>query len=439
MANQAVGETGGATSGAPAAPPAADAGTPPSRPRLYRLRHGRVAAGVAAGLAAHLGLPVLAVRLAFVVLLAFNGLGLVLYAVFWAVVPISPHDGGRRTGRDVVLLLPFAAVAVAVIVIRIQVGGGGDLTAAVGWLVALIAVGAGIIWHQTTGDTRRRGGEPIGTPWLGALLTENDRRTFLLRFVGGGLLVVIGVIGLAAAYAPTQGASLTAVIYGLTFALLALAGVGLVTAPVLWRTFGALRSEREARIREQERAEFAAMVHDQVLHTLALIQRSAPTGSDAHRLARSQERSLRGWLYRPSASPSEKLGAALEQAAAEVEDTYGVTVEVVMVGDLDTDDQSAALVAAAREAMVNAARHAQVSTVSLYGEVEPEQVSVFIRDRGVGFDPEAVDPERHGVKGSVVGRMERHGGQADIISSPGEGTEIRLRLPRSADRKEGTA
>lgn len=409
--------------------------------RLYRGREGRLVGGVAAGLAAHLGLPVVLVRAGFVLLLLFNGFGAVLYAVFWAVLPPDPLTGPAQRGR-VVNLLPFAGLAVAVLVFRAVAGVEQPATFALGWLFALIAVGAGIIWHLTSGaELRRRDGEAAGAvpgaPWLGALLTETGRRGYLLRFVGGGVLIAVGTLGLAAAYAPVGGTSVAAVINGLLFALLALAGVGLVAAPVLWRMFGALREEREARIREQERAEFAAMVHDQVLHTLALIQRSAAAGSEVHRLARAQERTLRGWLYRPTGSPSEKLAAALEAAAAEVEDTYGVTVEAVVVGDIGTDDRIAALVAAAREALVNAARHAQVPTVSLYAEVEPEQVSVFVRDRGLGFDPAAVDPERHGVRGSIIGRMRRHGGQADIISSPGEGTEVRLRLPLAADGTEG--
>ena len=395
-------------------------------------------AGVAAGIAAHLGVSATAVRITFVLLLGANGLGAMLYAVFWAVLPVaSCEPGGRR--HHLLRIVPFGALALAMLVVRTLVGG--DQLTALGWLVALIAVGAGIIWHQTGSDEQRRRVPEPGAPWLSTLLTERGRRAYLLRFIGGGTLVAVGVIGLAVVYSPVGGSSLWAVIYGLIFALLALAGVSLVAAPVLWRIFGALRAEREARIREQERAEFAAMVHDQVLHTLALIQRNAHDGKAVHRLARAQERPLRSWLYKPSASPTEKLVAALEEAAAEVEDAYGITVEVVAVGDTDTDERAGALVAAAREALVNAARHAQVPSVSLYAEVEPDQLSVFVRDRGVGFDPAAVQDGRHGVRGSIIGRMERHGGRAEIITKPGEGTEVRLFLPRRAhavatDRKD---
>jgi phage shock protein PspC (stress-responsive transcriptional regulator) len=428
----------GAGAAGPVPPPPVVA----ARPRLHRRREGQLLGGVAAGIAAHLGLPVLPVRVGMVVLLGFNGLGALLYAVFWAVLPADPDRQGAR-GRPVTIL-PFAALAVGVLIFRALIGESQPATAGFGWLVALIAIGAGIIWHQTGGLGRRRGEPaaapagvpPPGTPWLSAMLTEGGRRAYLMRFVGGGGLIVFGTIGLAAVYAPVGVGGVAAVLNGMLFAMLALTGLGLVTAPVLWRMFGAFREEREARIREQERAEFAAMVHDQVLHTLALIQRSAAAGSTVYRLARAQERTLRSWLYKPTGSPAEKLAAALEEAAGEVEDAYAIAVEVVAVGDADTSPGVQALVAAAREALVNAARHAQVTTVSLYAEVEPEQVSVFVRDRGVGFDPAEVEPSRHGVRGSIIGRMERHGGRAEIISTPGEGTEVRLTMPLTADGRE---
>jgi signal transduction histidine kinase len=256
-----------------------------------------------------------------------------------------------------------------------------------------------------------------------------DRRWFFIRVIGGGLLVIIGIIGILGFFAPGEQ-NLRPILLGMLFALLALAGLVVALAPVLWRIVSQLREERVARIREQERAEVAAVVHDQVLHTLALIQRNAADATSVLRLARGQERSLRGWLYKPSGSPSERFAAALEQAAAEVEDTYGIRVETVVVGDADHDERVAALVAATREALVNAARHAKVNTVSLYAEAEEEQLSVFVRDRGAGFDLSHVDDDRHGVRGSIVGRMQRHGGVAQVRSSPGEGTEVELTMPR---------
>src|SRR5207247_2474616 len=147
------------------------------------------------------------------------------------------------------------------------------------------------------------------------------------------------------------------------------------------------------------------------------------------RLARGQERTLRNWLYKPTAAPDEMFAAAVEEAAGEVEDTYAITVEPVVVGDHAVDERVRALVAAAREAMVDAAKHAKVESISLYAEVECDKISVFVRDRGVGFDPANVEPDRHGLRGSIIGRMARHGGGAEIRSRPGEGSEVRLTMP----------
>ncbi|WP_433307336.1 PspC domain-containing protein [Actinoplanes sp. CA-030573] len=404
----------------------ATAVTPPTR-RLYRPRDHRIIAGVAAGLAEHLGLPLLAVRIALVVLLGFSGLGLLLYAAFWAVLPQQVPTDASPPRRDLAMLLPFAAIGLGVVLLQALVFKN-SVAGTVGWLIAVVAVGAGIIWHQS--DPSRRGhwsGNLPQTPWLAAVVAESDRRFFLFRFIGGGVLVATGIIGVVAVYAPAG--SLSSVVNGVIFALVGLLGVGVVAAPLLWRMFNQLRAEREGRIREQERAEVAAMIHDQVLHTLALIQRNSADIKEVQRLARGQERSLRNWLYKPSASPTERFAAALEQAAAEVEDTYAITVETVVVGDTECDERVAALVAAAREALVNAARHAGVQTVSLYAEVEADELSVFVRDRGAGFEISGVEESRHGVRGSIIGRMKRHGGKAEIRSAPGEGTEVRLMLP----------
>jgi signal transduction histidine kinase/phage shock protein PspC (stress-responsive transcriptional regulator) len=406
--------------------------------RLYRDPRHRVVAGVASGIAAHLGLPTMAVRIAFVALLPLDGLGAVLYAAFWAVLPAVPVPGGR-TGRDKRQVLPYLALGVGIIVLQANAGWGG-VDATLGWLIAIIAVGAGTIWHLADPVARRRWSESIPqAPWLGVMLEEGSgRRGYLLRLIGGGVCVIGGIIGIIVVFAPVSGAGFSAVFNGLLFGLIAVAGMALVVAPLLWRTFGQLRAEREGRIREQERAEVAAMVHDQVLHTLALIQRNAGDSKTVVRLARGQERSLRNWLYKPAAAACERLSAALEEAAAEVEDTYAIVVETVMVGDLDVDERVGALVAASREALVNAAKHAKVEVVSLYGEVEPGKVSVFVRDRGIGFEMSTVEDDRHGVRGSIIGRMERHGGAAEIRSQPGEGTEVRLTMPTTDSGKGRT-
>lgn len=374
-----------------------------------------------------------AVRIAFVMLLGLNGLGAFLYAVFWAVLPVEPANpaGSRPRRRDPARLLPFVAIGAGVLLIQGMAGWGG-VNAVLGWLVAVIAVGAGIIWHQASPESRRLGEPGSGTPWFLALVGDGDgdrRMSLLLRFLGGAAIVTVGIMSIVVLFGPGSDSGLRSVFNGALLALVGSAGVALVAAPVLWRMFGQLRTEREARIREQERAELAAMVHDQVLHTLALIQRGSGDPKTVQRLARGQERLLRNWLYKPTGSPTERFGAALEEAAAEVEDTYGVAVEAVVVGDRPVDERVGALVAASREALVNAARHAKVHTVSLYAEVEPEQISVFVRDRGTGFDLSTVQDHRHGVRGSIIGRMRRHGGRAEIRSEPGEGTEVRLTLP----------
>ena len=408
----------------------ATAAPTPTR-RLYRPRNPRIIAGVASGLARHLGIPVIAVRIALVVLLGFNGLGLMLYAAFWAVVPQEAPSGEPPARRDLAALVPFAAIGIGVVLLQSLVGGNGVAAGTVGWLIAIVALGAGVIWHQSDPTRRGLGDTTPQAPWLAAVVAESDRRSFIFRFIGGGVLVATGIIGVVAVYAPRG--SLSAVFNGVIFALVGLLGVGVVVAPLLWRTFSQLRAEREGRIREQERAEVAAMIHDQVLHTLALIQRNSADIKEVQRLARGQERSLRNWLYKPAASPTERFAAALEEAAAEVEDTYAISVETVIVGDTDCDEGVAALVAAAREAMVNAARHAGVQTVSLYAEVEADELSVFVRDRGAGFDMDKIEESRHGVRGSIVGRMRRHGGKAKIRSAVGDGTEVRLTLPASRE------
>jgi signal transduction histidine kinase len=228
--------------------------------------------------------------------------------------------------------------------------------------------------------------------------------------------------------------------FGLLAVLATLAGVVVLTVPWWVRLVRDLGEERRERIRETERAEIAAHLHDSVLQTLALIQRQSDSPREVLRLARGQERELRTWLYGArgyrggGGADDPTLGAglteALATAAAEVEDTYALTVRPVVVGgDRPLDDGLRALVLAAREAMVNAAKHAGVDEVSVFVEVEPDAVNVFVRDRGAGFDPDAVPDDRHGLADSVRGRMERHGGTVRLRSSPGAGTEVHLCLP----------
>jgi signal transduction histidine kinase len=392
--------------------------------KLYRRTDDRVLGGVASGLAEHLGLRPLHVRLVFLALLAFGGLGAVLYAVFWAVLSIDPAAEQRGRHRDTSQLVAFCVFALGIVVLLFARGTSSQL--ALVWCLGVVAVGSALVWRRTDPVQRKRWMEAApNVPWLGAVL-DGGRVMTIARLVGGVALVLFGLVGFL-----VFTGEWPSVRDGALFGLVLLTGVGLVIAPWLARTVTELRAERTERIRSQERAEIAAMVHDQVLHTLALIQRRADNPREVARLARGQERDLRNWLYKPSASADERLAAALEAAAAEVEDAYAVSVDAVVVGDCALDIPLNALVQAAREAMVNAGKHAGVATLSLYAEVEPEQVSVFIRDRGRGFDQHQVDDDRHGVRGSILGRMERHGGKAEIRSSPGAGTEVRLSMRRT--------
>jgi signal transduction histidine kinase len=210
----------------------------------------------------------------------------------------------------------------------------------------------------------------------------------------------------------------------------ALAGLLLVTGPWLWRLVQERELERAARIRSEERADVAARVHDSVLQTLTLIQRHADDPRRVASLARREERELRTWLYGGGQAGEGTLGAALARAGAEVEERHGVRIELASGGDVPLDERMEALVLAASEAMANAAAHAGADEIAVYAEADDEQASVFVRDRGVGFDRASVPADRHGLSESIEGRMARAGGRATISSTPGEGTEVELVLPR---------
>ena len=376
--------------------------------------------GVARGVAEHLRVRPILVRLAFIVLATppFAGLGVLLYVALWAVLP---SETGKTPWRDRQHWPAFALLGLGVLFLTVVTGrdGSGVLF---GWLAAIVALGVGVIWHQVKPDD----------DWLTTIIGAGGNRSAVLRLGGGGVLVATGVIGVLVAVIGLNRESIDDIVNSLLFTAIALVGVGLVFGPLFYRMFLQLNTEREGRIREAERADLAAMVHDQVLHTLALIQRRSHDPREVARLARGQERVLRNWLYKPTAEGANRFGAALEAAAAEVEDSFGISVDTVIVGDRDMEPHIFALVAAAREAMVNAAKHSGVDSISLYAEVEPDVLSVFVRDRGVGFDPDEIADDRHGVRGSILDRMHRHGGTAEVRSAAGEGTEVRLSIPVDA-------
>jgi two-component sensor histidine kinase len=360
------------------------------------------------------------------VLAGFGGFGLALYLAYWAVVPLAPvTDPPAVRSRRVADLGRLVALGVLVLGVGLLFTGQ-DLVANNLLLVPVLLGGAGlaIIWRQADDAQRAR--------WLrmstriGGVGSGQSGWAVAAR-IGGGALLVATSVGLFL----VQAGQFRAARNGLLAILAVLVGVGLITGPWWYRLVADLSAERRERIRSQERAELAAHLHDSVLQTLALIQRHVHEPREVARLARGQERELRSWLYRPEARPEARFAAAMEGVSAEVEDAYAVQVETVVVGDADLDDGLAAVVQATREALVNAARHAAVTEVSLYAEIEPERVTVFVRDRGVGFDRASVPGDRHGVAGSIEGRMGRHGGTAAVRSTPGAGTEVELTMTRN--------
>ncbi|MCP9961875.1 PspC domain-containing protein [Streptomyces somaliensis DSM 40738] len=412
---------------------------PPVR-RLYRSADGRMLGGVARGLAGHLGLPVVWVRLAFLGLFLADGpLGVLLYAAFWIAVPlgVGGRPGGPRTwfetapdgrrrlrkpDRGQVVALIALLVGAAVFVGTVDLGGGANRYV---WPALLVGFGVVLVWRQADNARRARWTEP----GRGRRLFQLARGLAGVSLVGLGLTVFLVVRGSAA----QLGTALTA-------AIAVLAGMALLAGPWLVRMSQDLTEERTMRIRAQERAEVAAHVHDSVLHTLTLIQRSAGDAAEVRRLARAQERELRNWLHRPQGTGRDEaeepgtLADAVRRAAAEVEDGHGVPLEVVVVGDCPLDERLTAQLQAAREAMVNAAKYGGGGgPVQVYAEVEGRTVFVSVRDRGPGFDLGSVPEDRMGVRESIIGRMRRHGGTARVRSAPGDGTEVELEMDRAEE------
>lgn len=392
--------------------------TPTLAPRAVRTTSGRWVAGVAVGLADHLRLPVWVLRVAFVVLALAGGIGVVLYVAFWAVLPLQSPEGDTESARSADTTRLLALLAVVLGVGLILAATGVDVVSGVILPVIIAVVGAALVWRHA--DESQRDAWALAAGRAAERTAERGR----WRVVLGVGLVLLAVVALVATRtSPAQAAQ------GLSIALLIVGGIVLVAFPWLYRSWLEQRAQRRALIREQERAEVAAHVHDSVLQTLTLIQRSASDPVEVVRLARAEERALRGWLYAPPGDPDRTLAAAIRHEAAAVESAYDASVEVVTVGDAPLDARLGAVVAAAREAMVNAAKHTD-GPVSVFVEVDDDRVEVFVRDRGDGFDPDAVPPDRLGVRESIVGRMERNGGTATIRSTDGDrrGTEVRLLL-----------
>lgn len=462
-----------------------------SRPPLVR-GGDRVIAGVCAGLARHLGWPLRLVRIGMVVAALAGGAGFAFYAWLWIMVPTADESAKRDArqpaspiapavsapfpapfagtygfaGTDGPAAGPYAGDPTAATPPALASAAGPDTPGAAAapagagsadsWRIRVtgmrygkeILLGAGLLLAAGILIARLLGVDvPLGTlipvaailggaaiAWMqldetrrAGLMdrTKADQAGGWARLAAGLALVVAGVLVMVSGSGSWEQTWLA-----LLSSVAVLGGVALVLLPWGLKFWRDLETERAGRVRATERAEIAAHLHDSVLQTLALIQRRAGNETDVVRLARAQERELRGWLYRDPGKEAGQLSEGVKAAAAEVEDALGHAVEVVTVGDCAMSERHEALVQAAREAMLNAARHGG-GAVSVYLEVTGGSAEVFVKDRGPGFDPDAVTPDRLGVRESIIGRMNRHGGTATIISGQ-DGTEVRLRLPMAA-------
>jgi signal transduction histidine kinase len=422
----------------------ADHAPHPATRRATRRTEGRILGGVSAGLADHLGVDVMLVRLAFVVTALLGGFGAAMYAGLWMILPSDARfeqgapgleaatRQGKRPGRGSLLedngwLVALAAVAIGVVVLVQAAVGVGFLF----WPVLLGAVGLAVLWRQADEAQRERWADTTGRiDPVRAVLGRGGASSYA-RLAAGVLLLVTALV-LFAVQTGEAGVARDVVIAG----ALGVLGLALTVGPWLFRLASDLAEERAARVRSQERADVAAHLHDSVLQTLALIQKQADDPRAVARLARAQERDLRSWLYDDDTAAETTVAGALRSAAAEVEDSHGTPVEVVTVGDTALVGQARPLVLAAREAMVNAAKHSGADKIDVYVEATADEVEVFVRDRGRGFDTDGVAEDRLGVRRSIIDRMQRHGGTATVRSAPGDGTEVRLSMPLPHDTEE---
>jgi signal transduction histidine kinase len=403
---------------------------------LRRPQDGRLAAGVAAGLASRLGLDVTLVRTGFVVATVFSGFGAAAYVLAWLLIPEAGSSGNIATRaladrRGIALAAGLGSLLAVLLVLGSALGARWLGTVA--WPLVVSVAGLVLIWRNA----------PEREQALLRRFTDP-----LLGLAGGGSWTRIALRVLIAVVLIGTGMGLLFTGHADGYALRELGGVALVLAAVVivlgpwWlRIARDLVVERQARIRAEERADMASRVHDSVLQTLALIQRRADDPQQVVQLARAQERELRSWLFDDRAPGSldgqaTTLADGIRLIQQEVEAQHGIPVEAITVGDCELDDDLAALLAAAREATVNAVKWSGAEVVSLFAEVEPAEVAVYVRDRGRGFDPAAVPGDRKGLAESVHARMARRGGSAVVRTAPGDGTEVSLRMPRVAGERQ---
>jgi len=364
-------------------------------PTMVRPRSERVVAGVAAGLAHNLGVDVVYVRIALTALTLLGGVGALAYAGLWMSTSVE-EDGPRKKSAAVALWLVLAAVLGTFAAVALASGfSAGALVP-----LALAAVGAFMAWQ--------------------AYDRGLDSKLGLVSIVGGAGLVIVCIVFMALTWESGSGGVIVA-----TF--LTLLGFGALVVPLVLKLWRSLAQEQAAKAAADERTQIAARLHDSVLQTLALIQKRAEDPQEVSRLARSQERELRAWLFDADSASPETIFGALEAACGEVEDLFNLRLSAVTVGeDTALSEESKLIVMAAREAMVNAAKHAQVDSVDVYAEILAGELSIFVRDRGTGFDVSDIPEDRHGIRESIQARADAAGGSCRIKSAPGEGTEVVL-------------
>jgi len=404
---------------------------------LRRDPEDRLAGGVAAGLAAWRGFNVITVRIVLVVAFLFSqGWVVPLYLIGWLVIPLRGSDTSiwsraRHDSRGVGLAAALGSLCVLFMLLATALNA--QLLETYGWPQVISVAGLALIWRNAADDERgalRRLVLPLesrGATGAGRRLGRNT----VLRLGTAAVLLVVGIAWLLKEH---ESIALLRPLTGLVFIL---AAIVLLLGPWWLRIARDLVLERQARARAEERADIASRVHDSVLQTLALIQHRAEDPQAVVQLARAQERELRSWLFEgrsPGDTEVTSLAEGIREIQRDVEARHLVPVEVVTVGDCTLDEHLGALLGAAKEATVNAAKWSGASVISVFAEVEPDRVIVAVRDRGKGFDPEAVPDDRKGVAESIHGRMARHGGEATVQSAPGEGTKVTLTMPRTAEQ-----
>jgi signal transduction histidine kinase len=387
------------------------------RVEFARSSSDRMLFGVCGGAARRYGVDAYVVRIALLLLTLAGGLGVILYVVGFALSrspdelpPPEAVEPGLVSARTVAV----AAATGGLLMTARNIGlwpGDAIMVPAI-----IVAAGSALMWYH--GREAHHEGDPLERVLQG--------RATPLRALGGVALAMAGVVALVA-----RGVRVDQLPAALAALAMALAGAAVLVGPYIGRLTTQLRDEERARIRDQERNDMAAHLHDSVLQTLALMQRAASDPRRMVMLARRQERELRSWLYDAKSNAEVgSLSARAEGIAAEVELDHGMPVDLIVVGDIEVTGAVDALLLAVREATVNAAKHATADLVSVYIEVEPNTVTAFVRDKGVGFSAAEIGQDRRGIAMSIRDRIERVGGRATLESAPGAGTEWELVVPR---------